>query len=79
MRWIVILGAGLALAGCIYYVPVPAQTAAAPMGPVPAQPVVVQSAPAYAYPYPYYPYPYYAGGGYPWFGSVAIRGSFRIH
>jgi hypothetical protein len=81
MRWIVILGAAPALAGCIYYVPVPAQTAAVPAGPVAAPPVVVRSAPVYAYPYPYpyYPYPYYAGAGYPWFGSVAVHGSFRIH
>jgi hypothetical protein len=84
MRSIVILGLGLALTSCAYYVPVPAQTAVAPAGSLPPGTTVVQPAPVYAYPYPAYaypayPYPYYAYGGYPWFGSVGVRGSFRFH
>jgi hypothetical protein len=77
MRLIVIALATPMLAGCVYYVPVPAGAA--------GQPAAVQPAPAYAYPYaypypyPYYRYPAYAYGGYPWFGSIAIRGSFHIH
>lgn len=78
MRPTVMLAAGLALSSCVYYVPVPASTAAAPPGSMPQQAVVVQPAPVYGYPYPYYPYPYYAYG-YPWFGSIAIRGSFHFH
>jgi hypothetical protein len=79
MRPILIFATGLLLSSCAYYVPVPAGTAAPG-----SQPVVAQAAPVYAYPYPYaYAYPYYAypaySYGYPWFGSVAIRGTFRIH
>jgi hypothetical protein len=89
MRSIVILGLGLALTSCAYYVPVPGQTAAVPGGSVPPGTTVAQPAPAYAYPYPAYaypayaypaypyPYPYY--GGYPWYGGVSVRGSFHFH
>jgi hypothetical protein len=76
-----IVGAGLLLSSCAYYVPYPA-TAAAPPGSVPQQAVVAPAAPVYAYPtpayaYPYpYPYPYY---GYPWFGGVSVGARFHVH
>jgi hypothetical protein len=78
MRSIMMLGAGLALSSCVYYVPVPPSTAAAPPGAMPQQAVVVPAAPVYAYPAPYYAYPAY-GYGYPWFGSVSVGARFRIH
>ena len=76
MRRVTVLGTALLLSGCVYYVPVPTATQAAPLA-APPETVAVPTAPVYAY--PYYPYPYYGWGRYPWYGSFAVRGAFRFH